>query len=132
MVKKRKELQEVEGVSEPIAIEATDGDDNLRTSLQQIREYEGVTGYILRNTHSATIDLKEPARIIEYAILSSTVFDSTEDLSSIFGLGEVKNVVVVGKDAKMLAMNLPGNKVSIFMELNADIEKIVRRIQPQA
>lgn len=129
MVKKRKNGEEIANTSEPITIEATVDQNELRTSLEEIKNYEGVVGYILRNTTSASIDLKDPAKVIDYAVLSATSFDATEEISDIFQLGNVKNVVIGGKSIKMLSLALDGNKISVFMENNGDAEKVLRRIQ---
>lgn len=129
MVKKRKDGEEIASTGEPVTIEATVDENELRAGLEEIKDYEGVVGYILRNTTSASIDLKDPAKIIDYAVLSATSFDTTEEISDIFQLGNVKNVVVRGKSIKMLCLALDGNKISIFMESNADAEKVLRRIQ---
>lgn len=129
MVKKKKDAEEIAGTSEPITIEATIDENELRASLEEIKNYEGVVGYILRNTTSASIDLKEPAKIIEYAVLSAASFDATDEISSIFQLGKIKNTIIRGKDIKMLSLALEGNKISIFMENNADAEKVLKRIR---
>lgn len=126
---KKKNSQDIATTAEPIAIETTTHEDNLRANLKEIREYDGVVGYILRNTRSASIDLKDPSKIIEYAILSSTAFDAAERLSELFDLGGIKDIVVNGRNLKVLSMILEGNKISIFMESDADIEKVLQKIQ---
>lgn len=129
MVKKKKDELEITTVSEPALIETTEYESNLRANLEEIKKYDGVVGYILRNTTSASIDLKEPAKIIDYAILSSTTFDATEEVSDLFQLGSVKNVIVNGKNAKMLSLTVEQNKISIFMENNADTEKVLQKLK---
>jgi predicted regulator of Ras-like GTPase activity (Roadblock/LC7/MglB family) len=128
MVKKRRDFQEVETVEEPLAVEETATGKNLRTSLEEINNYPGVVGYILRNTTSAAIDLKDPSRIIDYAILSSSALEASKDLSNLFNLGEVKDILIEGKDTKMLAIEIDENKISVFMEKNADTQRISRRL----
>jgi hypothetical protein len=98
MVKKRKETEETVISEEPIAVESAVSDDRLRTSLEEIKNYDGVIGYIMRNTTSASIDLKDPAKIVDYAILSSTAFEATDEFSRLFGLGNLKNITVKGKN----------------------------------
>jgi len=127
MVKKKKSFQEVATVGEPLAVEATSV-SNLRVSLEEIKTYEGVIGYILRNSTSAAIDLKDPTKIIDYAILSSSALDASEELSGLFNLGDIKEIVVEGKDVKVLSFAVDENKISIFMEKNADREKILRKL----
>jgi len=129
MVKKKKDAEEIVNTREPVTIEATVDENELRASLEEIKNYEGVVGYILRNTTSASIDLKEPAKIIDYAVLSAASFDTTDEISNIFQLGKIRNVIISGKSIKMLSLALDGNKISVFMENNTDAEKVLRKIQ---
>jgi predicted regulator of Ras-like GTPase activity (Roadblock/LC7/MglB family) len=126
MPKKRKNEQIAE-VAEPLEVEATSEDD-LRAGLEEIKQYEGVIGYIMRNTKSAAIDLKDPTKIIDYAILSSSAFDASKDLSQLFNLGNVKNIVVEGKDAKVLSLTSGENKISVFMEKDVDHKKALTKL----
>ncbi|MDH5755011.1 MAG: hypothetical protein OEY95_07425, partial [Candidatus Bathyarchaeota archaeon] len=93
-----------------------------------IKDYNGVIGYILRNSTSAAIDLKDPTKIIDYAILSSSALDASEELSELFHLGEVKNIVVEGKNVKVLSLTIGENRISVFMEKNADSKKVLRKL----
>jgi predicted regulator of Ras-like GTPase activity (Roadblock/LC7/MglB family) len=129
MVKKKNDVPETSTVPEPTLIETTDYESNLRANLEEIKKYDGVVGYILRNTTSASIDLKEPAKIIDYAILSSATFDATEEVSDVFELGTLKNIIVNGKNVKMLSLTVEQNKISIFMQNNADIEKVLEKLK---
>ena len=129
MVKKKKDELEITAVAEPTLIESTDYESNLRASLEEIKKYDGVVGYILRNTTSASIDLKEPAKIIDYAILSSTAFDATQEVSDLFELGDIKSIIVNGKSIKMLSLTVEQNKISIFMQNSADTEKILEKLK---
>ena len=129
MVKKRKETEETVITEEPVAVESAVSDDRIRTNLEEIKNYDGVMGYIMRNTTSASIDLKDPAKIVDYAILSSTAFEATEEFSKLFGLGNLKSITVNGKNLRMLSLAVDENKISVFMEKNADVEKVMKRIQ---
>jgi hypothetical protein len=128
MVKKRKDVEELAVVTEPIAVEETMPVNNLRASLEEIKNYYGVVGYILRNSTSASIDLKDPTKIIDYAILSSSSIDAGQELSELFDLGNAKSVIVEGKTIKMISMTVDDNKLSIFMEKNADSEKVLKKL----
>ncbi len=101
----------------------------LSETLKEIRKIKGVQGYILRGTTSATIDLKEPEKIVEYAILSSQALDSSREISELFNIGEPESILIQGKDIKTLSLLIGENKVSIFMEKNADHADILNRIQ---
>ena len=129
MVKKKRSTQEVETVAEPVAVEETASADGLRANLEEIKTYDGVVGYILRNSASAAIDLKDPAKIIDFAIISSSALDAGEELSELFNLGAVKDVVVEGKVVKVFSLTVGENRISVFLEKDADCDKILRKLQ---
>jgi predicted regulator of Ras-like GTPase activity (Roadblock/LC7/MglB family) len=124
MTKKKKETDLTNEVAEPIAVHLNVSQSDLRAKLEEIKGREGVTGYILRNSNSASIDLKDPAKIIDYAILSSSAIDASEELSDQFNIGYVKSIVVEGKNAKMLSVIIGENRISIFMENSVDAETL--------
>jgi len=124
MTKKKKETGLTSEVTEPIALHLTLSETDLRARLEEIKGREGVIGYILRNSHSASIDLKDPARIIDYAILSSSALDTSEEISELFNLGDIKSIVVEGKNVKTLSMIIDENRISIFMDKNVDCENL--------
>jgi predicted regulator of Ras-like GTPase activity (Roadblock/LC7/MglB family) len=128
MVKKKRSFQEVAAVAEPVTVEETISVNNLRANLEEIKAYDGVVGYILRNSTSAAIDLKDPTKIIDYAIISSSALDAGEELSRVFDLGEVKDIVVEGKGVKVLSLIVGENRISIFLEKDADCERILRKL----
>ena len=103
---------------------------DLNDKLAKIRKNKGVIGYIIRNASSATIDLEESEKIVEYAIFSSQVLDSSQEISNLFEKGDVENVLIEGKENKVLCMNIDGNKISIFMEKDADDTAIQKQISP--
>jgi len=128
MVKKKRSFEELASVAEPVALKETSSVSNLRTNLEEIKAYEGVIGYILRNSTSASIELKDPTKVIDYAILSSSALDASEELSELFSLGEVKDIIVEGKNVKVLSLTVEENKISIFMDKDVDCEKILRKL----
>jgi predicted regulator of Ras-like GTPase activity (Roadblock/LC7/MglB family) len=128
MVKKKRSFQEVAAVAEPVTVEETISVNNLRANLDEIKAYDGVVGYILRNSTSAAIDLKDPTKIIDYAIISSSALDAGEELSELFDLGAVKGIVVEGKGVKVLSLIVGENRISIFLEKDADCERILRKL----
>jgi predicted regulator of Ras-like GTPase activity (Roadblock/LC7/MglB family) len=103
---------------------------DLSDKLAEIRKDKGVIGYILRNTTSATIDLKEPEKIVEYALFSSQALDSSREISDLFELGNIESILVEGKENNALCMTIDGNKISIFMEKDADHAYILKRVSP--
>jgi predicted regulator of Ras-like GTPase activity (Roadblock/LC7/MglB family) len=125
---KKKSLQEVQAVTEPIAVEEATAVNSLKANLEAIKECDGVVGYIVRNTTSASIDLKDPTKIIDYAILSSSALDAGKVLSELFDLGDANNIVVNGKSIKMVSLIVGESKVSLFMDKSADSEKVLRKL----
>lgn len=128
MVKQKKNLEETASELEPIAVEKAICEDNVQPILEEIKKSDGVIGYILRNTTSATIDLNDPTKVIGYATLSSSTFEASEQLSELFDLGKIKNITVEGKDTNTLHLNIDENNISIFMEKNADAKKILEKM----
>ena len=100
--------------------------NELQERLKNIKIRQGIIGYILRTSRSASIDLKDPTKIIDYAVLSSTTLDAAADLSETFELGEIQNILLEGKDAKILLLKVEDQRLSIFMDRNVDHEKIYR------
>ena len=136
MVKKKQSIQEsaTTVIIDDDPIVTSDEEDqtftNLSKNLSKIRKDRGVIGYILRSTTSAKIDLKEPEKIVEYAIFSSQVLDSSREISDLFELGDVESILIEGKEIKALSMVIGGNKISILMEKNADHADILKRVSP--
>jgi predicted regulator of Ras-like GTPase activity (Roadblock/LC7/MglB family) len=128
MVKKKRDFQEVAAAAEPVTVEETISVNNLRANLDEIKAYDGVVGYILRNSTSAAIELKDPTKLIDYAIISSSALDASEELSKFFDLGAVKDIVVEGKGVKVLSLTVGENRISIFLEKDADCEKILKKL----
>jgi predicted regulator of Ras-like GTPase activity (Roadblock/LC7/MglB family) len=111
----------------------TEEDETFKTladKLAKIRKKPGVIGYIIRNTTTANIDLNEPEKIVEYAIFSSQLLDSSQEISDQFELGDVTSALIEGKESKALCMNIEGNRISIFMEKDADEAEIQKQISP--
>jgi len=136
MVKKKRSQQEnsttviVDDDELSAAPEEDEAYTDLSNKLAEIRKDKDVIGYILRSATSATIDLKEPEKIVEYAIFSSQVLDSSREIADLYELDDVKSVLVEGKETKALCMDINGNKISIFMEKTADHADILKRISP--
>jgi len=108
--------------------EGTDA-EKIRANLEKIKSNQEVVGYIFRNTTSAAIDLKDPSKIIDYAIISSSALDAAEKLSELFNIGTANHIIIQGKDVKMLSLSMGENKLSVFLEKNADHEKILKKLK---
>ncbi len=103
-----------------------DKGEKIKQNVDKVKTMEGIIGYILRNAKSASIDLKDPSRIIDYAVLSSSSLEASEELSNNFELGDVKHVLIEGNDVKLISLIVDGNKVSVFMEKAVDHKRIYK------
>ena len=119
----------IDGSAVTLTLEEDSAFAGLRSSLAEINKTQGVTGYILRNTTSAAIDLQNPKKLFEYALLSSEAMDACQEISELFNLSTTKTVVE-GSETKMLCMVIGENKLSIFMEKSVDHADILRQISP--
>ena len=104
--------------------------EDLNSKLAEIRKDKNVLGYILRNDTTATIDIQEPEKIVEYAIFSSQVLESSQEISDLFELGAVQSVLIEGKESNVLCMKMGENKINILMEKDADCSKILKKLSP--
>ncbi|UCG45540.1 MAG: hypothetical protein JSV58_01800 [Candidatus Bathyarchaeota archaeon] len=102
--------------------------ERLQDSLRRLKVKKGIIGYILRAEKSASIDINDPTKIIDYAVLSSIVLNAGEILSSSFELGGVYKVTLEGEKAKMLTLRTNNHSLSVFMENTLDSDKIHREL----
>lgn len=98
--------------------------ERVRTMLDEMKTNDGIVGYILRNTRAASIDLNDPTKLIDYAVLSSSTKEAGQELSQTFNLGEIENVLIDGKNVKLLFLTVGQNDISVFMERSVDHTKI--------
>jgi len=127
----RKKITQEIAVETALIENKTEGTDaeKIRANLEKIKSNQEVVGYIFRNTTSAAIDLKDPSKIIDYAIVSSSALDAAEKLSELFNIGTANHIIIQGKDVKMLSLSMGENKLSVFLEKNADHEKILKKLK---
>ena len=134
MVKKSRNQETSTLIIDEDELSANSEDDqtftDLSSKLAEIRKDEGIIGYIIRNATSATIDLKEPEKLVEYAIFSSQMLDSSREISELFELGDVESTLIEGKEIKALCLVIGENKIGIFMEKNADDADILKKVSP--
>ena len=100
--------------------------EDLQEKLQSIKGREEIIGYILRGPNSASIDLKDPTKIVEYAILSTTAFETGQDLSAMFEIGEVDTIITEGEKTKILSSVVNDHRLSIFMEKSVDHNRLCK------
>jgi hypothetical protein len=102
---------------------------SLLEKLQSIRKQEGIIGYVLRNSKTASIDLEDPKKIIEYAILSSTANEVGQGMTKTLQIGEVEDLILMSKTTKVLSKNVKDQQVTLFMEKNIDHKKLSKILQ---
>jgi len=121
--------EQLEPIDEPIIVHGASEED-LRACLKELEKLEEVVGYIFRTKNSASIDLKEPSKIIDYAMLSSAVIFESEKLAKTFELGNIQKILVEGQQLKLLVLIQGENKINIFLEKDGDYEKILGMLPP--
>jgi len=126
--KKVPQVETAEQVEWAPKVEVKEQVADLRTVLDRIQAREGVIGYILRASTSAAVDIKDPSKIIDYAVLSASALESAESLSEAFELGKLCSIVVEGKELKILLLTIGEHRISVFMEKNVDHNSIYREI----
>ena len=95
-----------------------------QNKLKKLKSQEGVVGYILRSQDSASIDLKDPSKVINYAVLSTSAFETGERFSNLFNLGGVDTVLLEGEAIKVLTQVVDNHRLSVFMEKNVDCNEV--------
>jgi predicted flap endonuclease-1-like 5' DNA nuclease/predicted regulator of Ras-like GTPase activity (Roadblock/LC7/MglB family) len=103
-------------------------DAKIKRSLEEIKGKDGVIGYILRNATSASIDLKDPTKIVDYAVLSSSALEAGNELSDAFSLGDISHVLVEGNTVKLVSLTIGDSKVSVFMKKTFDHKQIYKEL----
>jgi len=116
-------------VKNPETDETENDIEELQEKLQEIKDEEGIIGYILRGPKSASIDLKDPTKIIDYAVLSSTTFDAGQNMTEALQMGEVDTIIVESEETKLLSMNINNHRLSIFMEKNVNHDKLYKNLK---
>jgi predicted regulator of Ras-like GTPase activity (Roadblock/LC7/MglB family) len=103
--------------------------ETMQEKLQGIKDQEGIIGYILRDQKSASIDLKDPTKVIDYAVLSSTSFDVAKNIAESLQIGDVGEIIVESEETKLVSMNTGDNRLSIFMERSVDHNKLFKSLK---
>ncbi len=119
----------VEGISVTVPLDEDPTFTGLHASLTQVNKISGVKGYILRNRTKAVIELQNPAKILDYALLLSEATEANEKISKLFHLNVTKSVVE-GSEIKMLCATVGENRLGIFMDKSLDHMDIFRQISP--
>jgi predicted regulator of Ras-like GTPase activity (Roadblock/LC7/MglB family) len=101
---------------------------SLRVSLDKIKSRPGIIGYIIRGPTSASVDIKDPSKIIDYAALSAEATESSDSLSETFELGKISSIVLEGKNAKILLLKKGEQELTVFMEKSVDHNAVYREL----
>jgi predicted regulator of Ras-like GTPase activity (Roadblock/LC7/MglB family) len=102
---------------------------NLNEALVEIRKTSGITGYILKSQTSATIDLNDTSKLMDYALLSSAVIDSSKKAQKLFDIGKIESVTVESKTVKALCIIKGENRASVFMENSLDDTEVLGKVE---
>jgi predicted regulator of Ras-like GTPase activity (Roadblock/LC7/MglB family) len=100
----------------------------VQHKLQTVIDQEDVLGYIMRDFKSASVDLKDSTKLMDYAILSSTVREISKRMTESLQLGEIDNIIVEGETTKLLSMNINNYHISLFMKKEVDHNKLVKKL----
>lgn len=109
-------------IDEPISV------NSLKVALDRVKSRDGIVGYIIRGPTSASVDIKDPSRIIDYAALSAEAMDSSENLSEIFELGKISSIVLEGKNLKILMLKKGDHELTVFMEKTVDHTAVYKEL----
>ena len=100
----------------------------LCETLKELRNDKGILGYTIRNGISASIDLQNPEKLVEYAIFTSQVMESSKELADLFNLGDPKTILIEGNNLKILNILVNEHKINIFMNKKFNHKEIVEKI----
>jgi hypothetical protein len=104
-------------------------EQTLQQKLQDIKKRDGIIGYIMRNSKTASIDLNDPTKIIDFALLSSTANEVSQNMTKTIPIGEIENLVVESETKKVLSKKVNHNQVTLFMEKSVDHKKITKNLK---
>jgi predicted regulator of Ras-like GTPase activity (Roadblock/LC7/MglB family) len=127
--KKTTQIEVEEQVDWAPKIEEQNHAVDMRPTLEKIKTREGIIGYIIRGPTSASVDVKDPSKIIDYAALSAEATESSENLSNLFEMGKIKDIILESKNLKILSFKKGEQEVSIFMEKTVDHEDIFGELE---
>ncbi len=108
--------------------EETQGSPDLIKSLSKACKRKTVLGYIIRDLNTATIDLKEPEKLVDYAMLTAQALESSQEIGQLFPVGELKGTVVEGKEIKAVCLIIGEIKISVFMKKGVDHAELLSDI----
>jgi predicted regulator of Ras-like GTPase activity (Roadblock/LC7/MglB family) len=102
--------------------------EGMLEKLQGIKEQSGVIGYILKDAKTASVDLKDPTKIIDYANLSTTAFETANNLSDKLALGEITEIIMESEETKLVSRSTEDYQLSVFMETSVNHNTICKSL----
>ncbi len=100
----------------------------VQKKLQTFINQEGILGYIMRNSKAASVNLKDPTKLMDYAILSSTAREISHSMIKSLQMGEVDSIVVESETTKLFSMINKDYHISLFMKKDVDHTKLFKKI----
>ena len=86
---------------------------------------EGVLGYILKNDSTATINLKDSQKTVEYALLTSQAFDAIKEFSNLFSLGKLESATIECATLKVVLVKIGEYTLNVFMGKTVEPQKVL-------
>jgi predicted regulator of Ras-like GTPase activity (Roadblock/LC7/MglB family) len=101
---------------------------SLNAALTEILKTQEIIGYILRSKTLATVNLAEPDKIVDYALLTSQTIDHANTMTELFNVGKVESLLLESEKVKTLCIVTCGIQISVFMEKSADNSQILEKL----
>ena len=131
-MKKASNTQEMEIAAAPVIMASAEDEDidfaSLGASLTEIRKLKGVSGFILRGSTSAIVDLAEPDKMVQYALWSHQLFERSLEIAKQSNIATVESVLLEAEKMKVLYMSIGENQVCVLMDKNANHSWIIKKI----
>jgi hypothetical protein len=100
----------------------------IQEKLQTVKDQEGILGYIMKDPKSASVDLKDPTKMIDYALVSSTVREISQSMTESLQIGEVDSIILESETTKLLSMNINSHHISLFMKKDVNHDKLSKKL----
>ncbi len=100
----------------------------LSPLLADLRKNNEISGFILKNSVQAIVDLNKPDDLTELAVLISQIFKTSASLLAACTGGQMSYSIVEGSKSIVLCLYLGGNQLAIVMEKSADYKKVLEKI----
>ncbi len=128
--KKQKRQETTNTQNTPIVIDANPDPSlnlspELKRCLKEVNQMEGVLGYILKNDSTATINLKDSQKTVEYALLTSQAFDAIKEFSNLFSLGKLESATIECATLKVVLVKIGEYTLNVFMGKTVEPQKVL-------